>query len=91
LLPGELALEAATNPYRFILLSGMPASKKIKMIHHWLLQDPRQQQVPNIHRSGWRYENCPFKVLISKSSNIKLDHSQNKRKVCHFLNPHPIN
>jgi hypothetical protein len=34
LLPGELALEVATNPYNCILLLGMPASKKVQMIHH---------------------------------------------------------
>jgi hypothetical protein len=33
-LPGELALEVATNPYNFMLLSGTPASKKVQMIHH---------------------------------------------------------
>jgi hypothetical protein len=33
-LPGELALEVATNPYNFILLSGTPASKKVQMIYH---------------------------------------------------------
>jgi hypothetical protein len=32
--PGELALQVATNPYNFILLSGTPASKKVHMIHH---------------------------------------------------------
>jgi hypothetical protein len=34
LQPGELALEAATKPYNFILLSGTPASKKVQMVHH---------------------------------------------------------
>jgi hypothetical protein len=34
LQPGELALEVATNPYNFILLSGAPSSKKVQMVHH---------------------------------------------------------
>jgi hypothetical protein len=34
LQPGELALEVATNPYNFILLSGTPSSKKVRMVHH---------------------------------------------------------
>jgi hypothetical protein len=34
LQPGELALEVATNPYNFILLSGTSASKKVQMVHH---------------------------------------------------------
>jgi hypothetical protein len=34
LQPGELALEVATHPYNFILLSGTPASKKVQMVHH---------------------------------------------------------
>jgi hypothetical protein len=34
LLPGELALEMATNPYTLILLLGMLASTKVQMIRH---------------------------------------------------------
>jgi hypothetical protein len=63
LQPGELALEVATNPYNFILLSGTPSSKKVQMVHHCFTtrDSDRSSQITGV---AGNMKTAPLKSLL---------------------------
>ena len=71
LQPGELALEVATNPYNFILLSGTPASKKVQMVHH-CCTTPDSDRSSLITGVAGDTKTAPLKSFYPREATSKL-------------------